>query len=177
MLLAKRKSTAAASGSHKRYIMPFKEKPEVTIYTDGSCLGNPGPGGWAAMLQMTMRSTGIPVKKVVTGNVPNSTNNRMELLAVIRGLQELKVPCMVTVYTDSTYVLGIMTKGWNARKNGDLIEELENAEILGGHQIIVHHVNGHSDNIGNQLVDAKAKEMSTALKELGHNYKIIRTWL
>jgi ribonuclease HI len=53
----------------------------------------------------------------------------------------------------------------------------ENAEILGGHQIIVHHVNGHSDNIGNQLVDAKAKEMSTALKELGHNYKIIRTWL
>lgn len=81
-------------------------KDEVTIYTDGACSGNPGPGGWGTILSAR------GVKKELSGGERSTTNNRMELTAVIRGLQALKRPCKVTVVTDSKYVADAVTLGW-----------------------------------------------------------------
>lgn len=78
----------------------------VTLYTDGACSGNPGPGGWAAILLWRGK------EKVLSGGEELTTNNRMELTAVIRGLEALKEPCLVTVYSDSRYVVEAMTEGW-----------------------------------------------------------------
>ena len=78
----------------------------VTLYTDGACSGNPGPGGWAAILLWREK------EKVLSGGEELTTNNRMELTAVIRGLEALKEPCLVTVYSDSRYVVEAMTEGW-----------------------------------------------------------------
>ncbi len=78
----------------------------VTLYTDGACSGNPGPGGWAAILSWQGR------EKVLSGGEAHTTNNRMELTAIIRGLEALKEPCEVTVYSDSRYVVEAMEKGW-----------------------------------------------------------------
>ncbi len=83
--------------------------PHVDIYTDGACSGNPGPGGWAAVLVFGEH------EKELSGGEDNTTNNRMELTAVIRGLEQLKKKCSVTVYSDSRYVVDAMTKGWAIR--------------------------------------------------------------
>ena len=78
----------------------------VTLTTDGACLGNPGPGGWAALLRYGSH------EKLITGSEPETTNNRMELLAVIRGLGLLNQPCRVKIVTDSQYVMNAFAKGW-----------------------------------------------------------------
>ena len=78
----------------------------VTLYTDGACSGNPGPGGWGAILEFN------GVEKELSGGEANTTNNRMELTAVIRGLQALKEPCVVELYSDSKYVIDALEKGW-----------------------------------------------------------------
>ena len=78
----------------------------VTLYTDGACSGNPGPGGWGAILEFN------GVEKELSGGEANTTNNRMELTAVIRGLQALKEPCIVELYSDSKYVIDALEKGW-----------------------------------------------------------------
>ena len=78
----------------------------VTLYTDGACSGNPGPGGWGAILEFN------GVEKELSGGEANTTNNRMELTAVIRGLQALKEPCNVELYSDSKYVIDALQKGW-----------------------------------------------------------------
>lgn len=80
--------------------------PPVTLYTDGACSGNPGPGGWGAILRFKGR------EKELSGGEDETTNNRMELTAVIRGLEALKQPCRVTVYSDSRYVVDAINKGW-----------------------------------------------------------------
>lgn len=82
---------------------------EVTIYTDGACSGNPGPGGWAAILQYGAH------EKEISGGDPMTTNNRMELLGVISALEQLRQPCRVQVYSDSKYVTDAITKGWAVR--------------------------------------------------------------
>ena len=87
----------------------------VRLYTDGACSGNPGPGGWCAILQWRGH------ERVVSGGEPNTTNNRMELIAIIEGLRALKEPCRVTVSTDSQYVIGVMAKGWKRKANLDLL--------------------------------------------------------
>ena len=135
---------------------------EVTIYTDGACSGNPGPGGWAAILQWQGK------EKVLSGGEAMTTNNRMELTAVIRGLEALKEPCLVTVYSDSRYVVAAMTEGWalgwRARdwkrrgageaKNPELWERLlELAEI---HRLDWVWVKGHADDERNARCDALA---------------------
>mgnify|MGYP002798943060 CR=1 FL=1 len=79
---------------------------EVTIYTDGACSGNPGEGGWCAILMYKQR------EKVVSGYNKYTTNNRMELFAVIQGLNQLKEPCIVNLYSDSAYVVNAITQGW-----------------------------------------------------------------
>jgi ribonuclease HI len=140
----------------------------VDIYTDGACRGNPGPGGWAALLSFAGR------EKELAGAEALTTNNRMELTAVIRALEALKRPVRVRVYTDSEYVRrGIRewVRAWKARgwltadrkpvKNQDLWERLD--ELAGGHAIEWHWVPGHAGVPGNERVDRLANEAIDAM--------------
>ena len=120
---------------------------QVTLYTDGSCLGNPGPGGYAAVLHCNGRT------KEITGSTNHTTNNRMELQAVIAGLQALKCRCQVTVVTDSQYVATILTNG-RAKANLDLVQELR--QLARQHDITVQQVRGHSGHAMNERCDQLA---------------------
>ncbi len=137
------------------------ERPGVHIYTDGACKGNPGPGGWGALLVANGR------EKELCGGELETTNNRMELTAVIRALEALTAPSEVDLHTDSQYVKnGIETwihtwkrNGWKtsdkkAVKNAELWRELEAATMR--HRIRWHWVKGHADNAGNLRADALA---------------------
>jgi ribonuclease HI len=141
----------------------------VDIYTDGACRGNPGPGGWAAYLSIEGAS-----EKEISGAERLTTNNRMELTAVIRALESLKRPAQVRLYTDSEYVRKGITewvKNWKARgwktadkkpvKNQDLWEELD--ALASGHEIEWHWVKGHAGVPGNERVDRLANEAIDAL--------------
>lgn len=136
---------------------------EVTIYTDGACSGNPGPGGWGAILMIGEN------KKEISGGAPNTTNNIMELTAVIEALKILKRPCKVGVYSDSAYVVnafiqkwiyGWMKKGWKTAsgepvKNKDLWQELY--ELTKVHDVTFNKVKGHADNEFNNRCDELAR--------------------
>ncbi|MDP3522013.1 MAG: ribonuclease HI [Hydrogenophaga sp.] len=135
----------------------------VTIYTDGACKGNPGPGGWGALL-----SAGATEKELFGGE-RETTNNRMELTAVIEGLAALKKPCVVHLYLDSEYVRkgttewihGWKAKGWKTAakqpvKNADLWQKLDTLVHQGVHQIHWHWVKGHAGDPGNERADALA---------------------
>lgn len=137
------------------------ELPLVEIYTDGACRGNPGPGGWAALLRMGDK------EREVAGGEPLTTNNRMELTAAIRGLEALKRPCRVALHTDSQYVRDGITKwihgwqrnGWRTSdkkpvKNAELWQELLGA--VAPHRVEWHWVKGHSGHPENDRVDALA---------------------
>ncbi len=134
---------------------------QVTIYTDGACSGNPGKGGWGAVLQHDGR------EKCLSGAVAETTNNQMELTAVIEALNALKEPCEITLYTDSTYVLDGITKwihGWKKKgwktaskkpvKNQELWQALDTARAR--HTIDWQWVKGHAGNPGNEKADALA---------------------
>ena len=134
----------------------------VTLYTDGACSGNPGPGGWGAILVYG------GAEKELSGGEKSTTNNRMELTAVIEGLSALKEPCIVELYSDSKYVIDGLSKGWAVswRKNGwkkadkkpalnpDLWEKLLN--LIEKHQLHYHWVKGHADNPYNNRCDGLA---------------------
>jgi ribonuclease HI len=135
----------------------------VVIYTDGACKGNPGPGGWGALL----RAGGA--EKELFGGEPETTNNRMELTAVIEALSALKRPCQVSLYLDSEYVRKGITewlRGWKAKgwltaskqpvKNVDLWQRLDALVSGSGHQIEWHWVRGHAGDPGNERADALA---------------------
>ena len=134
---------------------------EVDIFTDGACRGNPGPGGWGAWLVCG------PHEKELYGGQANTTNNRMELMAVIEALRALKKPCRVVLHTDSQYVKKGMTEWiaqWKARgwrtadkkpvKNADLWQELDQASRL--HSIEWRWVKGHAGHEGNEKADQLA---------------------
>ena len=134
----------------------------VSIYTDGACSGNPGPGGWGVLLVYGN------VEKVLSGAEADTTNNRMELRAAIEGLEALKRPCRVTVHTDSQYVKNGITRwlagwkrnGWRTAgkapvKNIDLWQRLDAAPEP--HDIEWTWVKGHSGNVGNERADALAR--------------------
>jgi ribonuclease HI len=134
---------------------------EVELYTDGACRGNPGPGGWGALLIAGAK------RHELSGAEPLTTNNRMELLAAIEGLSALKRRCAVQLYTDSKYVLQGATEwlaNWKARgwrtaarepvKNQDLWERLDAA--VAAQDIVWHWVKGHSGHAGNEFVDELA---------------------
>ena len=136
---------------------------EVVIYTDGACKGNPGPGGWGAWLK-----SGTTEKELFGGEL-NTTNNRMELTAVIEGLAALKRPCKVILYLDSQYVrMGITEwiRGWKAKgwrtstkqpvKNVELWQKLDKLVAEGGHVIEWRWVKGHSGDPGNERADMLA---------------------
>lgn len=135
----------------------------VKIYTDGACKGNPGPGGWGVLLL-----SGATEKELFGGEL-GTTNNRMELTAVIEGLSALKRPCHVTLYADSEYVLKGMTEwlaGWKARawrtaarqpvKNVDLWQRLDTVVNTAGHKIDWRWVKGHAGDPGNERADRLA---------------------
>ena len=138
----------------------------VEIYTDGACKGNPGPGGWGALL----RSASGQEKEIFGGEL-NTTNNRMELTAVIEALKALKRPCTVALYLDSQYVRQGITQwihGWKAKgwrtadkqpvKNVDLWQELDRLVSSSGHRIEWHWVKGHAGDPGNERADALANQ-------------------
>ena len=135
----------------------------VTIHTDGACSGNPGPGGWGAILSFGGH------EKELKGGEPHTTNNRMELMAAIAALESLKRPCAVDLYTDSEYLRGGITgwiKGWKANgwrtadkkpvKNIDLWQRLDAA--LGAHHIQWHWVKGHAGHAMNERADQLARD-------------------
>ena len=142
----------------------------VTLYTDGACSGNPGPGGWGAILSFQ------GVEKELSGGEKSTTNNRMELTAVIAGLSALKEPCIVELYSDSKYVIDGLSKGWAVswRKNGwrkadkkpalnpDLWETLLN--LTERHQLHYHWVKGHATNPKNNRCDELAVAESRKYK-------------
>ncbi len=135
---------------------------QVTIYTDGACSGNPGPGGWAAILEYGERS------KEICGGEAQTTNNRMELTAVIEALRALNQPCHISLYSDSKYVIDALEKGWvyswkrnnwikKDRKpalNSDLWELL--LRELARHEVTLHWVKGHAQNPKNNRCDQLA---------------------
>ena len=136
---------------------------QVEIYTDGACKGNPGPGGWGVLLR-----SGDTVKEL-HGGEPSTTNNRMELMAVIQALEALKRPCAVTLYLDSQYVLKGITEwlpGWKAKgwktaskqpvKNVELWQRLDDLLQKGGHVVDWRWVRGHTGDAGNERADALA---------------------
>jgi ribonuclease HI len=137
----------------------------ITIYTDGACKGNPGPGGWGVLLKSGA------TEKELFGGERETTNNRMEMTAVIEALKALKRPCQVTLHLDSKYVLQGITEwlpGWKAKgwktaakqpvKNVDLWQELDALAHTAGHQIEWRWVKGHAGDPGNERADALANK-------------------
>jgi ribonuclease HI len=134
----------------------------VAIYTDGACSGNPGPGGWAAVLCYAGR------EKELSGGEESTTNNRMELTAAIRGLEALKEPCRVELYSDSRYLTDAVNQGWarawrsrgwmrtkrEPAANPDLWEQL--LDLLDRHTVVLHWVKGHAEDPMNKRCDALA---------------------
>ena len=135
----------------------------VDIYTDGACSGNPGPGGYAAVLLYNNN------KKEISEGFKQTTNNRMEMLACIKGLENLKEPCHVNLYSDSRYVVDSIEKGWayKWKKNGWMRNKTEKAlnadlwermlGLLEIHKVRFIWVKGHSDNPLNELCDTLAR--------------------
>ena len=136
---------------------------EVIIYTDGACSGNPGPGGWGALLQFGKH------ERELKGGERNTTNNRMELTAAIAALETLKRTCKVHLHTDSTYLRDGMTSwihnwkrnGWRTTakkpvKNVDLWQRLD--EAIQSHDIEWHWIKGHAGDPGNEAADALARQ-------------------
>ena len=139
-------------------------KKQVTIYTDGACSGNPGPGGWGCILMYRQH------RRESSGGAENTTNNRMEITAALEALKLLKEPCEVDLYTDSAYLCNALEKNWleNWSRNGwktaskssvenqDLWKEL--LTLLQRHDVRFHKVKGHADNEFNNRCDKLARE-------------------
>ena len=146
-----------------------KSMDKVIIYTDGACSGNPGPGGWGALLMYKEN------KKEISGGKKDTTNNVMEITAVIEGLKLLKYPCEVEIYSDSSYVVNCFEKGWiynwikndwktsgkDPVKNQELWQELYDLTKI--HKVKFNKVKGHSDNEYNNRCDELARK---AIKNL-----------
>jgi ribonuclease HI len=136
---------------------------KIIIYTDGACSGNPGKGGWGTLLIYGQTT------KEISGYDPATTNNRMELMAAIRGLEALKEPCRVELYSDSAYLVNAINEGWLTRwvKNGwktaakkpveniDLWQDI--LKLIRLHRVTFHKVKGHSDNPYNNRCDELAR--------------------
>ncbi len=146
--------------------MSEKGKKTVIVYTDGACSGNPGPGGWAALLQWNKR------EKELSGGDPQTTNNRMEMRAIIEGLKAINQPCKVKVHSDSALIINTFRKGWidnwikrgwkksNKKpvENQDLWKKM--LQVMKPHDVEWIKVKGHADNERNNRVDRLAVEAS-----------------
>ena len=146
-----------------------EKRTEITIYTDGACSGNPGPGGYGIIILSEKK------RQELSGGYKLTTNNRMELMAVIVGLEQLELPSIVNLYTDSKYIVDAVTKGWAKRwranswkrneidkaMNPDLWEKL--LDLCDKHQVEFYWVRGHSGNIENERCDKLAVKASQKL--------------
>ncbi|NPA10981.1 MAG: ribonuclease HI [Epsilonproteobacteria bacterium] len=138
---------------------------KVTIFTDGACLGNPGAGGWCALLRYKGH------EKILKGSKENTTNNQMELKAVIEALKALKFPCEVEIYSDSTYVVkGInqwlqnwVKKDFKNVKNPDLWREY--LEVSKGHKIKLFWIKGHNNHRENEICDKIARKEAKRIED------------
>ncbi len=142
----------------------LRTKPQITVYTDGACSGNPGPGGWGVLLQWNGK------EKTLSGGETHTTNNRMELTAVIRALESLKKPCRVAIHSDSALIINAFTQGWvdnwlrrgwkkadkKPVENRELWEQLIRA--MKPHDVEWVKVKGHADDERNNRVDRLAVE-------------------
>ena len=143
-----------------------EKRTEITIYTDGACSGNPGPGGYGIIILSEKK------RQELSGGYKLTTNNRMELMAVIVGLEQLEIPSIVNLYTDSKYIVDAVTKGWAKRwranswkrnkkdkaMNPDLWGKL--LDLCSKHQVEFSWVRGHSGNIENERCDKLAVQAS-----------------
>jgi len=128
---------------------------EIVIHTDGACKGNPGPGGWGTVIEQNGN------QQKLSGSEPQTTNNRMEMTAVIKGLEAVEPSSKVLISSDSTYVINTMTKGWKRKANHDLWDQLDS--LVKGRDVSWRWVRGHNGDRGNELADALAtKEAGTA---------------
>lgn len=145
---------------------------QVELFTDGSCLGNPGPGGWAALLRYGSH------ERMLSGGEPRTTNNRMELTALLQGLRALKEPCEVHLFSDSEYVVKALNEwlpAWEKRgmrradgkpiENRDLWEAL--MPELKRHRVVAHWIRGHSGHSENERVDWEARRQAEAFRLQG----------
>ncbi len=142
----------------------------ITIYTDGACSGNPGPGGWGCILEYAGN------RKELSGCEAQTTNNRMELMAAISALEALKQPCIVELYSDSAYLINAFKQNWiaNWQRNGwktSTKKNVENKELwlriltqCSIHDIRWHKVKGHADNENNNRCDQLAREAIKTLR-------------
>lgn len=140
----------------------------IHLFSDGSCLGNPGPGGWAALLRLVNSGH----ERELYGGFEHTTNNRMEIISVLEGLKALNEPCRVDVYSDSQYVCHAIRKGWLSSwqknnwtksdkkpvKNRDLWEAL--LPLLTQHQVTFHWLRGHAGHPENERCDALARQQA-----------------
>ena len=146
----------------------MSQETEVEIFTDGACSGNPGPGGWGTILRVK-KAEGGNRERELSGGDPATTNNRMELMAAIQGLEALKRPCRVRLFTDSIYVRDGVTKwihgwkknGWRTAdkkpvKNAELWQRLDAA--LKPHEVRWHWIKGHAGHAENERADQLARE-------------------
>ena len=143
----------------------IQKKRTVQLYTDGACSGNPGPGGWGCILNYNGKT------KEMSGHMPNTTNNRMEIFAVISGIGALKEPCVVEVYSDSAYTVNAFNDHWidNWQRNGWINSKkqpVENSDLwklllqiikIKKHEVHFHKVKGHADNEFNNRCDEIAR--------------------
>ena len=128
---------------------------DIVIHTDGACKGNPGRGGWGAVIEQNGKQIQL------SGWAHQTTNNRMEMTAVIKGLEAVDPSAKVLISSDSTYVVNTMTKGWKRKANHDLWEQLD--ALVKNRHISWQWVRGHNGDRGNELADALAtKEAGTA---------------
>ena len=139
-------------------------KKRIIIYTDGACSGNPGKGGWGALLMYENQC------REISGYERATTNNRMELTAAIEGLEALKEPCQVDLYSDSAYLVNAMNQGWLKRWTGNnwitsAKKSVENIDLwkkilklVTLHEVSFHKVKGHSDNVFNNRCDELARQ-------------------
>lgn len=146
----------------------------IVLYTDGACSGNPGIGGWGAILFYK------GAKKELSGGEKQTTNNRMELTAVIKGLEAVKESCSIDIYSDSAYVVNAFLQGWVANwesngwrtakgvvQNQDLWQKL--IALLGNHDVHWHKVKGHADNEHNNRCDLLARNEITKIRSSANN--------
>ena len=139
---------------------------QVELFTDGACLGNPGPGGWAALLRYGS------AERMLSGGEPCTTNNRMELTALLEGLRALKEPCEVHLFSDSQYLVKALlewlpkwqVKGFRGVKNQDLWEAI--TKELVRHRVVPHWIRGHNGHPENERVDREARRQAQRQKAL-----------
>jgi len=146
---------------------------DITMFVDGSCLGNPGPGGWACLLR-----SGAHEKVLAGSSIEPTTNNRMELMALIAGLRAVRGSRSILVVTDSQYLIGVFSRGWKRKVNHDLLAEGDALMGPGRHMVTFQHVPGHVGHPENERVHREAQAQAERAKSatVGRGPEPVSAW-